>query len=79
MTLEQIALRAQTVRRQHAQYGRFVDQCVSILQQAHDFGWRVTLAHNDERSIRKAESLLGVHLRDDFKASTRLSKLIYGI
>ena len=79
MTLEQIALRAQTVRRQHLHYGRFVDQCVRILQQAHDFGWRVTLAQNDERSIRKAESLLGVHIRGDFKPSTRLSKLIYDI
>ena len=79
MTLEQIDLRAQTVRRQYAHYSRFVDQCVRILQQAHDFGWRVTLTLNDEPSIRKAESLLGVHIRGDFKPSTRLSKLIYGV
>ena len=79
MTLEQIQTRAATARRQHAQYLPFVERCESILQQAHDLGWQVALMLNDEYSIRRAESLLGAHLRADFKASTPLSRLIYGI
>lgn len=79
MTLEQIATRAAVAKRQHTQYVPFVERCERILQQAHDLGWRVTLALNDERSIRGAESLLGASLRTDFKPSTALSRLIYGI
>jgi hypothetical protein len=79
MTLEQIANRAAVARRQHAQYVNFVERCERILQQAHDLGWRVTLMLNDERAIRGAESLLGASLRTDFKPSTPLSRLIYGV
>jgi hypothetical protein len=79
MTLEQIATRAATAKRQHAQYAHFVDRCERILHQAHDLGWRVTLMLNDEPAVRRAESLLGTHLRGDFRPSTPLSKLIYGI
>lgn len=79
MTLDQIATRAAVAKRQHAHYQPFVDRCERILQQAHDLGWRVTLMLNDERSVRSAESLFGTVLREDFKASTPLSRLIYGI
>ena len=79
MTLEQIEMRAATVRRMHAQYGPFVERCERILQQAHDLGWQVAMMLNDERSVRGAESLFGTHLRGDFKKSTPLSRLIYGI
>lgn len=78
MTLDQIATRASTVRMQHAQYATYVARCERILQQAHDFGWKVTLMLNGERAVRNAESLLGTHLRVDFPPSTALSKLIYG-
>lgn len=63
----------------HAHYTPFVERCETILQQAHDLGWQVALMLNDEYSIRRAESLLGAHLRADFKPSTPLSRLIYGI
>lgn len=79
MTLDQIATRAAAAKRQHSQYVPFVERCERILQQAHDFGWRVTLALNDERAVRGAESLLGASLRADFKPSTPLSRLIYGV
>ena len=79
MTLEQIATRAAVARRQYAQYQHFVERCERILQQAHDLGWRVTLMLNDEGAIRGAESLLGASLRTDFKPSTPLSRLIYGL
>lgn len=79
MTLDQIATRASTVRTQHAQYASYVMRCERILQQAHDFGWKVTLMLNGERAVRNAESLLGTHLRGDFPPSTSLSKLIYDI
>ena len=79
MTLEQIATRAAVARRQHANYVAFVERCERILQQAHDLGWQITHMLNDEDAIRGAESLLGSNLRADFKPSTQLSKLIYGI
>lgn len=79
MTLEQIQTRAAEARRQHSHYVPFVEHCERILQQAHDLGWQVALMLNDEYSVRRAESLLGAHLRGDFKASTPLSRLIYGI
>jgi hypothetical protein len=79
MTLEQIQIRAAEARKQHSQYVPFVERCERILQQAHDLGWQVALMLNDEYSVRRAESLLGAHLRADFKASTPLSRLIYGI
>ena len=79
MTLDQIERRAAAARRMHAQYVPFVEQCELILQQAHDLGWKVALMINDERAVRRAESLLGAHLRGDFQASTPLSRLIYGI
>ncbi len=79
MTLDQIERRAAVARRMHAHYVPFVEQCELILQQAHDLGWKVALMLNDEYSIRRAESLLGAHIRGDFKASTPLSRLIYGI
>ena len=79
MTLEQIERRAAVVRRMHAQYLPFVEHCERILQQAHDLGWQVAQMLNDDPAIRRAESLFGTHLRDDFKASTPLSRLIYGI
>lgn len=77
VTLEKIERRAATVRQMHVQYGAFVDRCVAILYQAHDFGWQVALRLNGERSVRKAESLLGFDLRSDFRPSTQLSRLIY--
>jgi hypothetical protein len=79
MTLEQIQNRVAVAREQHSQYLPFVENCERILQQAHDLGWQVALMLNDEHSVRRAESLLGTHLRADFKASTPLSRLIYGI
>ena len=79
MTLDQIQRRAAAARRMHAHYTPFVERCETILQQAHDLGWQVALMLNDEYSIRRAESLLGAHLRADFKPSTPLSRLIYGI
>ncbi|MGQ0697861.1 MAG: hypothetical protein ACT4PZ_06405 [Panacagrimonas sp.] len=79
MTLEQIAIRAATVRRQHAHYPVFVERCERIAQQAHDLGWKVAVMLNGERAVRNAESLLGTHLRADFPSSTPLSKLIYGV
>lgn len=79
MTLDQIQTRAAVARRQYAQYLPFVEHCERILQQAHDLGWQVAMMLNDEHSVRRAESLLGTHLRADFKASTPLSRLIYGI
>jgi hypothetical protein len=79
MTLDQIQTRAAVARRLHAHYLPFVENCERILQQAHDLGWQVALMLNDEYSVRRAESLLGAHLRADFKASTPLSRLIYGI
>lgn len=79
MTLEKIATRAAVARRQHAHYPAFVDRCERVLQQAHDFGWQVTLMLNDERAIRGAESLLGAHVCGDFPRSTPLSRLIYGV
>lgn len=79
MTLEQIERRVAVARRMHSHYAPFVGNCERILQQAHDLGWQVAQMLNDEHSIRLAESLLGAHLRDDFKASTPLSRLIYGI
>lgn len=79
MTLEQISRRAATVKQQHAQYVSFVERCERVVQQAHDLGWQVTLMLNNERTVRNAESLLGIHLRADFARSTPLSKLIYGV
>lgn len=79
MTLEQIAVRAASARRQHAHYTAFVERCARVLYQAHDLGWKVALQLNDERAVRGAESLLGAHLRSDFEPSTRLSKLIYDV
>ncbi len=78
MTLEQIVSRASVARRSHPAYLPFVECCELIVQQAHEFGWRVTLHLNDEGSIRRAESLFGIHLRADFPESTSLSRLIYG-
>lgn len=78
MTLEQISIRAAAARREHAQYVDFVERCELVLQQAHDFGWRVALMLNDELSVGAAESLMGAHLRSDFSESTPLSRLIYG-
>lgn len=79
MTLEQITLRAEVARRQYASHQAFVTRCERILQQAHDLGWQVTLMLNDERAVRGAESLFGTHLRDDFRRSTALSRLVYGV
>ena len=79
MTLEQIQSRVAVARTQHSHYLPFVETCERILQQAHDLGWQVAMMLNDEYSVRRAESLLGAHLKDDFKASTPLSRLIYGI
>lgn len=78
MTLDQISRRTREARRLHAQYLGFVERCEQIGQQAHDLGWQVTYMLNDERSIRGAESLLGIHVRGDFPRSTALSRLIYG-
>ena len=79
MTLEQIQTRVAVARTQHSHYLPFVETCERIVQQAHDLGWQVALMLNDEYSVRRAESLLGTHLRADFRASTPLSRLIYGI
>lgn len=79
MNLEQIQTRVAVARQQHAHYLPFVENCERILQQAHDLGWKVALMLNDEHSVRRAESLLGTYLQGDFKASTPLSRLIYGI
>lgn len=79
MTLDQIQSRVAVARRQHAHYLPFVENCERIVQQAHDLGWRVAMMLNDEYWIRRTESLLGTHLQADFKASTPLSRLIYGI
>lgn len=79
MTTEQIARRAASMKRQHAQYTAFIERCERIVQQAHDLGWQVALMLNGERAVRNAESLLGVHLRADFDRSTPLSRLIYSV
>jgi hypothetical protein len=79
MTLDQISTRAAVARRQYTQYQDFVARCERILQQAHDFGWQVTLMLNDEHAVRGAESLFGAHIRGDFLPSTPLSRLIYGV
>ena len=79
MTLDQIQRRVAVARRMYSHYVPFVEHCELILHQAHDLGWKVALMLNDEHSIRRAESLLGAHIRGDFKASTPLSRLIYGI
>lgn len=79
MTLDQIERRVAVARRMHSHYVPFVEHCERILQQAHDLGWKVALMLNDEYSVRRAESLLGTHIRGDFQASTPLSRLIYGI
>lgn len=79
MTLDQIASRASVARRSYPSYLPFVERCELILQQAHEFGWKIAVRLNDEGSIRRAESLFGTHLCSDFPESTPLSKLIYGI
>ena len=79
MTLDQISSRASVARRSYPAYLPFVERCELILQQAHEFGWRVTLHLNEEGAVRRAESLFGTHLRNDFPESTELSRLIYGV
>src|SRR5690606_21868806 len=79
MTLEQIQTRAAAIRKLYGQYLPLVERCETILQQAHDLGWQVALMLNDERTVRVAESLFGSYLRNDFRKSTPLSRLIYGI
>ena len=78
MNPEQIELRASVALRAYANHTAFVQRCAQILRHAHDLGWRTTGRLHDRRAIRRAESLLGVDLRQDFAERTRLSTLIYG-
>lgn len=78
MTLEEMSLRAQTALKEFPTYGEFVDRAIGIMYLADEFGWKVASLLNDERSIRNAESLLGIHLRRDFQPKTQLSAWFTG-
>jgi hypothetical protein len=78
MNQEEVSLRAQTALREFPSYGEFVDRAIGIMYLAYEFGWKVALLLNDERSVRNAESLLGIHLRRDFEPKTQLASWFSG-
>lgn len=78
MNLEEMNLRARTALREFPSHGEFVDRAIGIMYLAEEFGWKVASLLNDERTIRNAESLLGIHLSCDFQPKTALSNWFTG-